>query len=341
VQGLMSDKLDGLRFEWKAALDEERERASDRVQAMGRALTREFEQSVVSQATAEARALMNLELDSRLKDFSHGLSGLGRELEVLRSRGQGQACTEGQQVHNRLKSLEDALTDRATADGESVENRCVAISHRLGRVAGDAKVQAEKLDTLQQQFQVLSDSLRTKLQALIHKVDGKCMEGLLPILEGIGAALKEMPSLKPGSLDKTSSSCWADTTLGSGISAPNLVSTGPQVLAATDNVEAIIRENRRLREEILGMKHSASQSKDFVPGRSMHLPVGPGGSASPASPPREISFSAGGRSPCFSSARQSLPQGMARQANPSSGSFCASPTCAPRLGYSASSPVPF
>jgi len=141
VSSFVREKLDGLRVEWTKVMDEERERASLRSQALGRALTEEFEKSVVTQVIAEActeaRAFVGVELDARLQNINLSTCGKGTEsvqtaiqklsqdLEALRNLGFQQSCT-GQDIFDRLKRLEDAQTEMAQLSGDTKEGSAAA-----------------------------------------------------------------------------------------------------------------------------------------------------------------------------------------------------------------------
>eukprot|EP00933_Yihiella_yeosuensis_P059703 TRINITY_DN6128_c2_g1_i2.p1 TRINITY_DN6128_c2_g1~~TRINITY_DN6128_c2_g1_i2.p1 ORF type:complete len:915 (+),score=152.72 TRINITY_DN6128_c2_g1_i2:129-2873(+) len=302
VQSYMREKLDGFRIEWKGVLDEERARASERAQALGRALTEEFEKSIVSQAVAEARTEARTsvsEMESRMKDlfvgacnsedsgeFHRAVTALNHEVEVLRTQGFGQLCTEGQGLHNRLKGLEETLKDGTISLSQSVEERLSATHLSLARVSGQVVIQAERLDTLQARIQGFSDILRTKLQALITKLDSRCVEGLAPVLEGLGNWCQaaspvssnsrnssRTPALQASELSGTVRTASAGEASPVG-SSMNLSATMPMVPPpvhktadeTTSNsqsiVEALRQENLRLREANVEIRERFAKTQE-------------------------------------------------------------------------------
>jgi len=280
VSSFVREKLDGLRVEWTKVMDEERERASLRSQALGRALTEEFEKSVVTQVIAEActeaRAFVGVELDARLQNINLSTCGKGTEsvqtaiqklsqdLEALRNLGFQQSCT-GQDIFDRLKRLEDAQTEMAQLSGDTKEGSAAAqaatqtfLAEKLAEpLHNNLKAHSEQLEQVQRRLGCLEESVQTKLQALVNKLDSKCLEGLVPVLENLGVALKERPKhdSAPPFCSPSSSSGHSDRA--SRFSEQRTDASNCQSLDESTKMEFLVQENLRLREADL--KHREDQ----------------------------------------------------------------------------------
>jgi len=265
VSSFVREKLDGLRIEWTKVVDEERERASLRSQALGRALTEEFEKSVVTQVIAEActeaRAFVGVELDARLQNINLSTCGKGTEyiqtaihklsqdLEALRNLGFQQSCT-GQDIFDRLKRVEDAQTDLAQLSGDT--KQCSAADAK-----SDLKAHSEQLEQVQRRLGCLEDSMQTKLQALVNKLDSKCLEGLVPVLENLGVALKERPRHDSKAPFCSPSSSSGHSDRASRFSEHRTEASNSQSLDESTKMEFLVQENLRLRE--VDLKHREDQ----------------------------------------------------------------------------------
>ncbi|CAL1145538.1 unnamed protein product, partial [Cladocopium goreaui] len=175
VQDYVREKMDRLRVEWSGTLEEERARTIERSTTLTKALTQEFERSIVAQAVAEARtearaAVGELETKNPSTGLQQAVLQLGHDIEALWQNLQGKAqggVQEATRAAEKLCQEKMAATDAAI------------------------KTQAMALDHLQQKLNVVEESLRNKLQALINKLDSKCIEHLLPVLQDLGTALKQ------------------------------------------------------------------------------------------------------------------------------------------------------
>mmetsp|Transcript_89623 Transcript_89623/g.159133 ORF Transcript_89623/g.159133 Transcript_89623/m.159133 type:complete len:799 (-) Transcript_89623:177-2573(-) len=291
VSSFVREKLDCLRIEWKTVLDEERERASLRSQALAGALTEELESSVLKQVIAEARtearASVGAELDKRMQDIHLAASGKGsenmqiaveklaRDIEALRNLGFQQSFS-GQDICDRLKILEDAQrgttklsgnVDQCLAVGEAakqaVEQFC--IEKFAEPLQKDIKAHAEQLEQVQRRMGCVEESLQIKLQALVNKLDSKCLEGLVPVLENLGSVLKERPrsTMQESSAPSVPSWCSPSSSSVSGHSdrASRLSDTARREASCeksiTMGMDMLLQENLRLREADL--KHREHQ----------------------------------------------------------------------------------
>lgn len=175
VQDYVREKMDRLRVEWSGTLEEERARTIERSTTLTKALTQEFERSIVAQAVAEARtearaAVGELETKNPSTGLQQAVLQLGHDIEALWQNLQGKAqggVQEATRAAEKLCQEKMAATDAAI------------------------KTQAMALDHLQQKLNVVEESLRNKLQALINKLDSKCIERLVPVLQDLGTALKQ------------------------------------------------------------------------------------------------------------------------------------------------------
>eukprot|EP00931_Biecheleriopsis_adriatica_P099767 TRINITY_DN7448_c0_g1_i1.p1 TRINITY_DN7448_c0_g1~~TRINITY_DN7448_c0_g1_i1.p1 ORF type:complete len:838 (-),score=232.33 TRINITY_DN7448_c0_g1_i1:76-2589(-) len=244
-------KTGDLRTEWNAALEEERSRSCERAQALCRALTQEFEQSIVSQAVAEARtearAAVTSEVDTRFKDVDMGrgsvsvneavqraVEKLAQDIEALRSLGCSEKVARAQEdLFDRVKSLEAAQQETGKENPASVQ----------------------ALESLQQRVQGIEENMLTKLQAIVNKLDSKCLESLLPVLEGIGAAFKDKPRIV--GFDKSS------PQNGSGFCSANSTSSGsgtPQAAKVHRQSSANLHEVHRQSSANLHEVHRQSSA---------------------------------------------------------------------------------
>jgi len=277
IQDFVREKMDRLRVEWNGAMEEERTRTMERSQALSRALTEEFERSIVAQAVAEART----EARSAVAAEGHRASDavqqavrqLSQDLEALR-KGLAQRGPEGPSGVDVAKLAEKICE-------EKIEKLAIS-EHTM-------KTQAEALELLQNKVQLWEESLRTKLQALINKVDSKCLEGFVPILSELGSALGNKPKVL--SVDRTQDSSWCNHSNSSGNSDsqsarspqapsrcdPKSKVVAPQVqrqssasrLEESQQIEALLQENLllkeaqvRLREENVEMRERAHRMQD-------------------------------------------------------------------------------
>jgi len=86
AESLIRRGLDSARAEWRAALEGERRRATDREQVLARALGSEIEASVVQQAVAEVRAEVRASARSEMKDLNEQCAHHGKVLEALQAQ---------------------------------------------------------------------------------------------------------------------------------------------------------------------------------------------------------------------------------------------------------------
>lgn len=278
IQDFVREKMDRLRVEWNGAMEEERARTMERSQALSRALTEEFERSIVAQAVAEART------EARSAVAAEGHRASDAVQQAVR------------QLSQDLEALRKGLAQRGPEEGPSgvdvaklAEKICEEKIEKLAISEHTMKAQAEAVELLQSKVQLWEESFRTKLQALINKVDSKCMEGFLPILSELGSALSNKP--KVVSVDRTQDSSWCNHSNSSGNSDsqsarspqapsrcdPKPKAVAPQVqrqssasrLEESQQIEALLQENLllkeaqvRLREENVEMRERAHRMQD-------------------------------------------------------------------------------
>ena len=335
VQDYVREKMDRLRVEWSGTLEEERARTVERSTTLTKALTQEFERSIVAQAVAEARtearaAVSELETKNP-SALQQAVLQLGQDIEALwqklQSKAQG-GVQEATRAAEKLCQEKMAATDAAL------------------------KTQAEALEHMGQKLNVVEESMRNKLQALINKLDSKCIEGLVPVLQDLGTVIKDgRPKML--SVDKSlETSGWCSNSNSSGESNrlrnqrgaqcphPSPAGSGSAVLPIgsppapppqtqvlrqssvrsleeSQQIDALFQENLRLREGELRLREQNLEIRE----RAMRLQEeaaavpavirGNTGSARSTSPP------AGKAPPCSAAGSPPHPLRQSRNSLPS------------------------
>eukprot|EP00930_Biecheleria_cincta_P018278 TRINITY_DN14293_c0_g1_i2.p1 TRINITY_DN14293_c0_g1~~TRINITY_DN14293_c0_g1_i2.p1 ORF type:complete len:829 (-),score=179.72 TRINITY_DN14293_c0_g1_i2:66-2552(-) len=229
---------------------------------------REFERSIllhaVTESRTEARSSVNIELDARMHEITQSI--VSQAVAAARTEARSSLSMElnsrMKDLLKRVESLEQASASEGCVQEQKLEQLCEA---KLSSRSLEIKAQAQLLEGFQHRLRAVEDGLRTKLQAIINKLDSKCIEGLVPVLEGLGNALKPP---KVGSVDKSSpkggaghsSTGWCSTSSNSGTSDQGTTSSSHQVsktpLDETSKIEALLQENMRLREADLQLREA-------------------------------------------------------------------------------------
>lgn len=258
LEALLGERLNGLREEWRAALEEERARGCERAQVLGRALGEEFERSIVSQAVAEARAEAKAEVFrevqaqckqggeaaqgseaadvqrvadslSVLEGEVSGLVSLARveeeqregarravaslrsDLDSLGKKLQERVLDSKDDICNRLRSLEAAFQHLGDAKQLEVQGLCFdrfeALDKGLARVNGEVKQHGDALERLRRKHQALSEGIQGRLQAVLAKLDSKCVESIGPVLDHLGSSMREESVFSARERSPTGSIC--------------------------------------------------------------------------------------------------------------------------------------
>ncbi|CAK9080762.1 Hypothetical protein SCF082_LOCUS38478 [Durusdinium trenchii] len=322
VQEYVREKMDRLRVEWSGTLEEERARTTERSSALTKALTQEFERSIVAQAVAEARTEARAAVSDANPGLQQAVRQLAQDIEALWQKLQGKA--------------QGGLADATRAAEKLCQEKMAVTDTAL-------KTQAEALEHLQQKLNVVEESVRIKLQALINKLDSKCIEGLVPVLADLGSALVgSRPKML--SVEKMETSGWCSHSTSSGESRAKRGGVTPAAppptvirqssmrsLEESQQIDALVQENLRLREGELRLREQnleirerqlrmQEEASSIVPGfvrgtgsaRSQSPPTGkaagpgPAGSVNPADPPMP------GRGPPRASVPRHAPPGVAR-----------------------------
>eukprot|EP00913_Durusdinium_trenchii_P018135 g17039.t1 len=256
-------------------MKEERARTTERSSALTKALTQDFERSIVAQAVAEARTEARAAVSDANPGLQQAVRQLAQDIEALWQKLQGKA--------------QGGLADATRAAEKLCQERsvffCSASREKMAVTDTALKTQAEALEHLQQKLNVVEESVRIKLQALINKLDSKCIEGLVPVLADLGSALVgSRPKML--SVEKMETSGWCSHSTSSGESRakrggvtpaapPPTVATASPVacgspptpspaqvirqssmrsLEESQQIDALVQENLRLREGELRLR---------------------------------------------------------------------------------------
>eukprot|EP00435_Cladocopium_sp_Y103_P052254 s1791_g16.t1 len=193
VQDYVRERMDRLRVEWSGTLEEERARTIERSTTLTKALTQEFERSIVAQAVAEAqiqRGPMRARHPQTESDARTEARAAVGELETKNpSTGLQQAVLQlGHDIEALWQNLQGKAQGGVQEATRAAEKLC---QEKMAATDAALKTQAMALEHLQQKLNVVEESLRNKLQALINKLDSKCIERLVPVLQDLGTALKQ------------------------------------------------------------------------------------------------------------------------------------------------------
>lgn len=280
VEELLRTRMEGLRTEWRTALEEERFRSHELSQVLGRTFCEEAQRSASVQALAEvqaeARAAVAKEVDSIRKEgglaaadaaavgaapssvmvateavaaetlrlskqvsqlertvkditsafkeqraeWRHSTIQVHESLDAFKAKVQGRVLSDVQDLHNRLTGLENAKRE-GPLDGsaashtkppllvedvrwlvEQIAKPCLAsVEESVERAKSEVKEQAGAIETIERRLEALSSAVQDRLLALVHKVEGKCIEELaaIEISSGTGSsAFSKEVKMLPG-----------------------------------------------------------------------------------------------------------------------------------------------
>mmetsp|Transcript_14849 Transcript_14849/g.23472 ORF Transcript_14849/g.23472 Transcript_14849/m.23472 type:complete len:850 (+) Transcript_14849:103-2652(+) len=266
MQSSMDGTLQAFRAEMREWLDEERAASNERTQALGRALTEEFQHSIVEQVTASART----------EACAVTCQVVAKEFETWQKEG-GAVQSDLVQVGERLSKLEKRLPGAGIESAEKMFD--VHLGERLSKLekrllsldSAEANAARKSEADGNSSEKSLDDEknparLEGMLLSILEKLDNKCLDSFATDMKELSTLLED-PRLKAGSIrdlgpklqENDSTAYAASTTSDPSVAEISSASKG-QDAADRSSVETSKGMGiQKLREDIFGYLRSEFQ----------------------------------------------------------------------------------
>jgi hypothetical protein len=305
MQSTMDGTLQAFRAEMREWLDEERTATNERTQALGRALTEEFQHSIVEQATASART----------EACAVTCQVVSKEFETWQKEG-GAVQSDLVQVVERLSKLEKRLLSLDLVEAErlsSLEKRLLGAEANVVRPLSARNAGADSNGAIKQSEELKNPNpprLEGMLLSILEKLDNKCIDSFATDMKELNTLLEDsrlnagnIRELGPKAHDMDSTAYAASTT-----SDPSMAPSVAEISSASKGQDAVERSSsetskgmgiQKLREDIFGYLRSEFQdvvsqtiaginktgSKEVLPSPKCSISIQPVAGDNACSPP--------------------------------------------------------